>query len=233
MPASHRARLTVHGRVQLLLHMCEANVQPVLSDTAQLIASLAVDGKWILSEKLFFYIFRHSADLQPPPALDPSDAASLSASDQSIAYMLDSATEQAYRSTPPRGVPAVPVADAAAAVAAAAGPAPGFEGGQFGAATLPAPMPPPAPMGQPQSNAIYPSTADSGSASSASAPADGTPHAALLPWSAGGAIPRRGGSTGLGDTSAPAPAGADMSEITQSLASLSFPSDHSLSLIHI
>ena len=75
--------------------MCEASVQPVLSDTAALISNLAIDGKWVLSEKLFHYIFRHQPGLQPPPLLEQDDLIGLTSSDLNAAYMLDSALQQA------------------------------------------------------------------------------------------------------------------------------------------
>ena len=77
--------------VQLFVHMCEANVQPVLADVAGLVSNLAVDGKWVLSEKLFFYVFRRTPGLQPPPRLEQADLVGLSTSDLNAAYMLDSA----------------------------------------------------------------------------------------------------------------------------------------------
>jgi hypothetical protein len=76
--------------------MCENNVQPVLSDSAQLISALSADGKWILGEKLFYYIFRLQPAFQPPPSVDPEDLARLSPSEHNIACMLNSAIQQTY-----------------------------------------------------------------------------------------------------------------------------------------
>lgn len=105
------ARLTTLCAVQLFLHMCEANVQPVLLDTAALISNLAVDGKWVLSEKLFHYIFRAQPGLQPPPPLEQPDLLGLTASDLNAAYMLDCALQPSLTGTTTAGgapLPATP-----------------------------------------------------------------------------------------------------------------------------
>jgi hypothetical protein len=82
-------------RVQLFMHMSEADVPPLLQDCAALISSISIDGKWILAEMLFYYIFRHEAAFEPPPPLSHSELKTIPSRELNVAYMLQSATQQA------------------------------------------------------------------------------------------------------------------------------------------
>jgi hypothetical protein len=87
---AHQARV-----LQLFMHMCEADVAPLLQDCAVLISSIAIDGKLFLAEMLFYYIFRHEAAFETPPPLSQAELASIPSRDLNVAYMLESATQRA------------------------------------------------------------------------------------------------------------------------------------------
>lgn len=80
--------------MQLFIHMCQADVQPVLPDVAGMLSEIAQDGKWPLSEKLFNYVFRHVPLLVDPQHIDTADMKDLNASDLQIVRMLNNALRQ-------------------------------------------------------------------------------------------------------------------------------------------
>lgn len=88
--------MTIDARLflQLFIHMCQADVQPVLPDVAGMLSEIAQDGKWPLSEKLFNYVFRHVLPLVEPQHIDSADMKDLNASDLQIVRMLNNALRQ-------------------------------------------------------------------------------------------------------------------------------------------
>lgn len=86
--------LRLCGVMQLFIHMCQADVQPVLPDVAGMLSEIAQDGKWPLSEKLFNYVFRHVLPLVEPQHIDSADMKDLNASDLQIVRMLNNALRQ-------------------------------------------------------------------------------------------------------------------------------------------
>ena len=86
--------------VQLFLHMCQAEVKPVLPDVAGMLSEISQDGKWALSEKLFNYVFRHIPMLTAPQHVDSAVMKDMSASDLQIFRMLNTAMRQTKASLP-------------------------------------------------------------------------------------------------------------------------------------
>ena len=80
--------------MQLFLHMCQAEVKPVLPDVAGMLSEISQDGKWALSEKLFNYVFRHLPVLAAPQHVDSAVMNEMSASDLQIFRMLNNAMRQ-------------------------------------------------------------------------------------------------------------------------------------------
>lgn len=80
--------------MQLFLHMCQAEVKPVLPDVAGMLSEISQDGKWALSEKLFNYVFRHVPVLAAPQHIDSAVMKDMNASDLQIVRMLNNAMRQ-------------------------------------------------------------------------------------------------------------------------------------------
>lgn len=87
--------------MQLFLHMCQADVKPVLPDVAGMLSEISQDGKWALSEKLFNYVFRHVHLLTAPQHIDSAVMKDMNASDLQIVRMLNNAMRQTKVPMPP------------------------------------------------------------------------------------------------------------------------------------
>jgi hypothetical protein len=94
--------------LQILVHAREAGVPLNLSDSAALMSSLAVEGRWLLAESLFFFSFCFIAELVMPPPVQMADLYSTPAGDAELVEFLYGARRRLMGTLTPAPAPVQP-----------------------------------------------------------------------------------------------------------------------------